>query len=48
MHNDAEASHSGISMIATNAVGRPLGLVKSCMRVIVLKENKIPNEYVCL
>lgn len=45
LHNNAEASHSGISMITTNAVGRPLGSASPGMRIIIIKNNEIRYEY---
>lgn len=45
LHNNAEASHNGISMITTNAVGRPLGSANPGMRIIIIKDNEIHNEY---
>ncbi len=48
LHNNAESVHNNISMITTNAAGRPLGSATPGMRIIVLKGNKLRNEYISL
>jgi 3',5'-cyclic AMP phosphodiesterase CpdA len=45
LHNNAEASYDGISMITTNAVGRPLGEARSGMRIITIHNGELSNEY---
>lgn len=45
LHNNAQASHNGVSMITTNAVGRPLGEAKSGMRIISINNNGVSSEY---
>ena len=48
LHNNAEASHNGILMITTNAVGRPLGEAKSGFRIIKIKKDSLEHQFVPL
>lgn len=45
LHNNAEASHNGISMITTNAAGRPLGEAKPGIRIISINNNGVFSDY---
>lgn len=48
LHDNAEASYRGISMITTNAVGRPLGKYMPGMRIISIQNKEIYSEYITL
>ncbi len=48
LHNNAEASHNGISMITTNAVGKPLGNAEPGMRIITITSEGIKSRYISI
>jgi hypothetical protein len=48
LHNNAKASHNGISMITTNAVGKPLGNAEPGMRIITITSEGIKSRYISI
>lgn len=44
-HDNAEASHEGIRMITTSAVGRQLGGAESGLRIITIRDGRVSHRY---
>lgn len=45
LHNSAEASYNGISMITTNSAGRPLGEARPGFRIISFGKDSFSEKY---